>query len=519
MSVHSQLPGQEASKDRGEEHLNVFAWRTAAIGLTSLLLAGCMVGPDFRRPDAPSTDRYTEKPLPPETASTNAATGGAAQRFVAGGDLPAQWWSLYRSEPLDQMIRSGLADSPTLAAARATLRQAQENLIAQTGALMYPQVDANLSASRQKISNATFGLPGAQPIFNLYNASVNVSYTLDVFGGNRRQLEGLQSLVDYQNYQLEGAHLALTGNIVTAAIREAGLRAEIESTRQILAAEQEQVRRVTRQFDLGGVGRLELVAQRAQAAQTEATLPPLESQLAQTRHLLAVLIGKLPSETVVPEFSLDTLHLPEEIPVSIPSDLVRQRPDIRASEALLHQASAQIGVATANLYPQITLTGSFGAQSNQLHNLFAGPSLWSIGAGLLQPLFHGGALEAERRAALAAYDAALAQYQETVLQAFRNVADVLRALDDDARTVKAQAEAEVLARDTLDLTRKQYQLGGTSYLTLLVAQRQYNAAQFALVLAQANRYADTAALFQALGGGWWNRGDAAARTIRGASAR
>jgi NodT family efflux transporter outer membrane factor (OMF) lipoprotein len=508
-----QLPKQEAGKDREEEPLNVSALRNTIIGLTAVMLAGCMVGPNFQRPDAPRTDRYTETPLPQETASTT-ATGGAAQRFVAGGDLPAQWWSLYRSEPLDRLIRDALADSPTLAAARATLRQAQENLTAQTGALLYPGVDANASATREKVSNSGFGQPGTSPIFNLYNASVNVSYMLDIFGGNRRQLESLQALVDYQNYQLEGAYLALTGNIVTATIREASLRAQIASTREILAAEQDQIRRVARQFELGGVGRLELVAQRAQAAQTEATLPPLQNQLAQTRHQLAVLTGRLPSEVVVPEFSLDTLHLPEDIPVSVPSELVRQRPDIRAAEALLHQASAQIGVATANLYPQITLTGSFGAQSNQLHSLFAGPSVWSIGAGLLQPLFHGGQLEAERRAAIDAYEAAQAQYQETVLQGFRNVADALRALEEDARTVKAQAEAETLARERLDLTRKQYQLGGTSYLALLDAQRQYNLAQFALVLVQGNRYADTAALFEALGGGWWNRDVAASAAER-----
>jgi NodT family efflux transporter outer membrane factor (OMF) lipoprotein len=467
-----------------------------------------MVGPDFHRPDAPQTSRYTESPLERETVSSP-GTGGAAQRFVDGADLPAQWWSLYRSEPLDRMIREGIADSPTLVAARATLRQAQENLTAQTGALLYPRVDANASAAREKLSNAEFNQRGATPPFNLYNASVNVSYMLDIFGGNRRQLESLAAAVDFQSYQLEGAHLTLTGNIVTAAIREAGLRAQIQSTREILAAEQETVRRVARQFELGGVGRLELVAQQAQAAQTEATLPPLENQLAQTRHLLAVLTGKLPSEAAVPEFSLDTLHLPEELPVSLPSELVRQRPDIRASEALLHEASAQIGVATAALYPQVTLTGSFGAQANQLHNLFAGPAIWSLAAGLAQPLFHGGELEANRRAAIDAFEAAQAQYQETVLQGFREVADALRVLEGDARTVKAQMEAEGLARDRLELTRKQYQLGGTSYIALLDAQRQYNLAQFALVLAQSNRFADTAALFQALGGGWWKPENAA----------
>ena len=491
--------------------------RITAIALGAVLaaaLAACTVGPNFHRPDAPGTTRYTEAPLPQETASAPGTDGGEAQRFVSGADLPAQWWSLYRSEPLEHLVRDAIAGSPTLSAARATLRQAQENLAARTGALLYPAVNANASATRQKISNAAFGAPGAT-LFNLYNASVDVSYMLDIFGGNRRQLEALEALVDYQSYQLEGAHLALTSNIVTAAILEASLRAQLQATRDILAAEQETVRRVQRQYQLGGVARLDLVSVQSQAAQTEATLPPLESALAQARHQLAVLTGRLPSEASVPEFNLETLHLPDDIPVSLPSELARQRPDIRAAEALLHQASAQIGVATANLYPQVTLSGSFGGQSNQLHNLFAGPSVWSIGAGLLQPLFRGGELQAERRAAIAAYDAAQAQYEETVLQAFRNVADALRALEDDARTVKAQAEAESLARDRLELTRKQFELGGTSYLALLDAQRQFALARVALVRVQATRYADTAALFQALGGGWWNReGTPSAENVR-----
>jgi len=491
------------------ELVDVSTRRLAAIALSAAIAAalpGCTVGPDFQRPDAPNTTRYTETPMPAETASVP-GIAGATQRFRSG-DLPAQWWSLYRSEPLDRLVREALAGSPTLAAARATLREAQENLAARTGALVYPAVNADASATRQKLSNAAFSQPGTE-IFNLYNASINVSYMLDIFGGNRRQLEGLEALVDYQNYQLEGAHLALTSNIVTAAISEASLRGQLQATHDILAAEQEVVRRVQRQYELGGVARLDLVAVQSQAAQTAAIIPPLETSLAQARHLLAVLTGKVPSEASVPEFTLDTLHLPEEIPVSLPSELVRQRPDIQASEALLHQASAQIGVATANLYPQVTLTGSFGGQTNQLHNLFAGPSIWSLAAGALQPIFRGGELQAERRAAIAAFDAAQSQYQDTVLQAFRNVADALRALENDARTVKAQAEAEALARDRLDLTRKQFELGGTSYLALLDAQRQYSLARVALVRVQSTRYADTAALFQALGGGWWNREQAA----------
>jgi NodT family efflux transporter outer membrane factor (OMF) lipoprotein len=468
-----------------------------------------MVGPNFRQPDAPTAPRYTEADLPGATASAP-GPAGSTQRFAPGQDLPAQWWTLFHSDPLDQLVRQAIADSPNLTAAEAALRVARENLAAQTGALLYPQVDGTLGASRQKITGASLGQSGGgATIFNLYNASVNVSYALDVAGRNRRELEALQSLVDYQEYQLAGAHLALTSNVVTAAIREASLRAQIDSTRGIIDSQNKSLDLVRRQFELGAVGRINLVAQQAQAAQTEALLPPLERELAQTRHQLAALAGRVPSDGGIPTFDLAALTLPQDLPLSLPSALARQRPDVRAAEALLHQASAQIGVATANQYPQINLTGSFGAQATDLHNLFAGPSIWSIGAGLLQPLFHAGELEHKRLAAVAAYDQAAAQYRETVLLAFQNVADALRALEADARTLKAQSDAEALARQTLDLTQRQFQLGATNYIALLDAQRQFNQARFLLVQAQANRYADTAALFQALGGGWWN-GDAAA---------
>lgn len=456
--------------------------------------SGCAVGPDFRRPDAPAAARYTETPMPAQTAAT-ASPGGAAQRFV-DTDVPAQWWTLFQSETLDRLVREGLAHSPTLEAAQATLRQARENLAAGRGGLLFPSVTGSLDATREKTSRAS--------PFNLYNASIDVTYSLDIFGGNRRQVEALGALVDYQRFQMEGARLALTANIVTAAIREASLRAQLQATSDILAAQQESARRVQRQYELGAVGRLALASVQAQAAQTAATLPPLETALAQARHQLAILIGRTPAEAELPTIELDQLRLPQDLPVSLPSELVRQRPDMRASEALLHQASAQIGVATANLYPQLTLTGSLGGQSSELHNLFAGPALWSIGAGLVQPIFRGGQLQAERRAAIAAYDAALAQYRQTVLQAFGNVADALRALEGDALALQAQVEAERLAAQRLDLTRKQWQLGGASYLALLDAQRQDAQARVALVSARATRYADTAALFQALGGGWWN---------------
>ena len=483
--------------------------RAGLIGGTMLagaMLAGCAVGPDFRQPEAPDTKSYTSAALPQETAATP-GTGGAAQRFVGGQDIPAQWWTLFQSEPLDQLIRQALQDSPTLAAAQATLRASQENLRAQYGAALSPGVDASLSATRERISGAAFG-PGGKPnLFNLYNASVKVSYALDLFGGARRELESLRSEVDYQRFQLEGAYLTLTANIVTTAVKEGSLRAQIRASQDILTLQEKQLDVVQNQFELGAVSRADVLAQKTQVAQTRATLPPLEKELAQTRHQLAVLAGKLPSETALPEFDLDTLLLPQELPLSLPSSLVQQRPDIRASQELLHQASAQVGVATANLYPQLTLTANYGVESNKSGDLFNGnaPSIWNLGAGLVQPLFHGGELRARRRAAVAVYDQAAAQYRETILQAFQNVADVLRALEADARTLKAQADAETAARDALELTQQQFRVGAVSYLTLLNAERQHQQARIGLIQAQATRYADTAALFQALGGGWWNR--------------
>jgi len=468
------------------------------------VLSGCAVGPDFRAPKAPTTNSYTAELLP---AETEAAPGvaGAAQRFALGKDIPQEWWTLLQSEELDRLIRQALSDSPTVAAAKARLREADENRRAQYGAL-FPAADANISASRQKISGAEFGQPGSDiSAFNLYNASVNISYALDIFGSTTRKLEALQSQIDYQRFQLEGVYLTLTSNIVTTAVKDASLRGQVRAIRQIIEAQEEQLNIVEEQFRLGGVPWSDVLAQRAQLAQTQAVLPPMEKQLAQTRHQLAVLVGRLPSEADLPEFDLDDFQLPEELPVSLPSLLVRQRPDIRAAEEVIHAASAQVGVATANLYPQITLTASFGLEASTLGDLFSsGAAIWSLGGGLLQPIFHGGELTAKRRAAIAVYDQAAEQYRDTVLQAFQNVADVLRALAGDASTLKAQAEAEAVARDALDLTQKQFQLGAVSYLSLLNAERQYQQALLALVQAQAARFADTAALYQALGGGWWN---------------
>lgn len=478
-----------------------------SVAAACLAMCGCTVGPDFRAPAAPAATGYTATALPPET-TTSPVAGGAAQRLVAGADIPAQWWELFHSPELDHVIRQALKDNPTLAAAQATLLQARENLRARIGTEYYPGVDASLTGQRQQATGAAFGQPGAGTfIYSLFNATVNVSYTLDVFGGGRRELEGLRSQVDYQRFQLEGAYLTLASNIVTTAVQEASLRAQLKATRGIITLQERQLELVERQFQLGGASRADILAQEAQLAQSRTGLPPLEKELAQTRNLMAVYTGKLPSEATLPEFSLDKLNLPGELPLSLPSSLVRQRPDIRASEELLHAAGAQVGVATANLYPQITLNGSMGSQATRVQDLFtSGTFIWSLGAGLTQPLFHGGELTAKRRAAVAALDQASAQYRETVLQAFQNVADVLQALESDTAALKAQSEAERTARDSLELTQRQFVLGAVSYLSLLNAERQHQQALLSLVQARAARFADSAALFQAMGGGWWNRG-------------
>lgn len=472
-------------------------------GMILLILSGCMVGPDFESPSSPDVDSYTASPLPKETEAT-AVSGGTAQHLDFTGRLSDQWWKMFGSEELNALIKEGLAQNPSLTAASEAIIKAHENLRAAGGALLSPNIDASLSATKQKTSAASSG--GISDRFHLLSASVDVSYTLDMFGASRRQLEGLSAQVDYRRFEYEASYLTLTSNLVTTAIQEASLAAQIATTKETVASEKKQLALTKKQFEIGAIAKESVLTLQTQLARTRATLPLLQKQLAVTRHALAALTGRLPGEGGLPTFDLNGLHLPVELPVSLPSTLVRQRPDIRASEALLHQASAAVGVATANLYPQITLSASYGGQSTSLNNLLADQNtFWNLGAGLLQPIFHGGELEARRRAAIAAYNQAAAEYRTTVLFAFENVADVLRALDSDAQALQAQAEADVAAKANLELTRQQFKLGATNYLSLLVAQQFYQQGRIGLVIARAQRYADTAALFQALGGGWWNR--------------
>lgn len=472
--------------------------------LTGLCLTSCAVGPDFESPEAPQTQSYTETELPQQTVETE-GPGGQSQRFVHGMDIPACWWYLFQSEPLNELIIKALKNSPNLQAAQAALRQAETSLQISVASL-YPFVNLQAYPERQRFNPAIFDVQSQPVTFNLFNATTNVSYTLDLFGAIRRQIEASEAQLDYQKYQAEATYLTLTSNIVTTAITEASLRGQIQATTELIISQEKILDITQKKLHLGGASQLDVLAQETQLAQTKATLPPLQNNLAQIRHGLAVLIGDLPSESDLPSFDLNDIILPTDLPVSVPSSLVCQRPDIRASEALLHAASAQIGIATANLLPQITLTGSYGFLSDRLKTLFEHNSiLWNVIGNVLQPVFQGGALIEKRKGAIAAFEEAFAQYRQTVLQAFQNVADTLRALEIDAQQLHIQTIAEDAATKTLKLTETQYRLGAVSYLNLLDAERQYHQARIGRIQAQAARYADTAALFQALGGGWWNR--------------
>lgn len=479
----------------GRPHLRTFALLVLIVGL-----AGCAAGPDFKRPAAPDVADYTATPLPVQTESASARLG-EPQRLVTGMAVDAQWWRSLKSPKLDALIETALTASPSLAAARATLRQAQELHAAQAGSTLYPQVDAGLTAQRQRTTPSALGQVGDAREFSLYNASVGVRYNLDLAGGNRRALEALAARADNRRYELEAARLTLAGNIATAAITGARIAAQIEATAAILRAQEEQLQLAQERVRLGQAAPDEVLALRTQAEQTRAELPTLRKQMQQTEHLLAVLAGRAPGAGGIPEFSLADFTLPTELPLVVPSELVRHRPDIRASEALLHAANADYGVAVAKLYPQINLSASLGSQALTTGALFGGGSaVWSLVGQLTQPLFDRG-LPAEKRAALAAFDAAAANYQGVVLEALRNVADALRAVENDAQTLAALVAADEAARGSLHSVERQYQLGAASYVQLIIAQQQAQQTRIGLAAAQAQRLADSVALYQAIGAG------------------
>ena len=472
-----------------------------------LLAAGCTVGPNFKKPPAPDVSGYTPAPLT-TTSSTPNVAGGEAQRIVEARDIPGEWWALFHSQALDELIERSLKANPDLKAAQAALTVARENMLAQRG-VYYPSVSAGFSATRAKSSSNISPVTNTSALnYSLYTPQVSVSFVPDVFGLNRRTVESLKAQEQQARFALAATHITLSSNVAAAAVQEASLRAQIEATHELITINTDMLGILRNQFAKGYVSRLDVAAQEAQLAQVQATLPPLLKQLAQERDLLAVLSGGFPSRELPEKFELSSFELPQELPLSLPSQLVEQRPDVRQAEENLHSASAQIGIAVANRLPGFALTADAGAMATVFTRLFAGGTgFWDVGASVTQPVFEGGTLLHRERAAIAAYDQAAEQYRSTVLTAFQNVADTLTALQQDADGLKAAAAAKEAAVVTLDLARKQYQSGYANYLALLSAEQAYQQALLALVQAQASRYADTAALFQALGGGWWNRTD------------
>ena len=472
---------------------------TAASTL-SAAVAAC-VGPDFHRPEPPSAPRYTEEPLASATASAP-GVGGAAQRFLEQQDVARNWWTLFGSAQLDELVTEALRANPQVLSAQAALRQAMEIAAAQRGSY-FPAVQADFDAQRQRNAVGVLAptLTSGTALFNLFTPQVTVSYVPDIFGANRRQVESLEAQAEASRFALDATYLTLTANVVTTAIQEAGLRAQIAATERMIALARESLTVLRHQFDLGGVAEADVFAQDASLAELEGTLPPLHKQWYQARDALAVLTGHLPSDFKSVPFELDQLVLPADLPLGVPSQLVERRPDVRAAEAQLHSATAEVGVATANMLPQLTLTGNIGSSATLMSDLFkSGTGFWSIGANAAQTLFEGGTLLHRKRAAERALDQAAAVYRLAVLTAFQNVADALHALDTDADALSAASRTAEAAQKSLDVAHHQLELGSVNYLALVGAEQTYQQAVVGLVQARANRYADTAALFQALGG-------------------
>jgi NodT family efflux transporter outer membrane factor (OMF) lipoprotein len=474
----------------------------------SIGVASCTVGPDFEAPKPPSVTRYTS---PDETIvpGPDARKAAPTQAVALGERVAADWWTLFRSPKLDLLVKQAIAGSRTLEGAKTKLEQARE-AVAVAASALYPQVGLNASVMEEKQTAATFGLtPNVAPLppsFNLFQVGPTASYTPDLFGQTHRRIEQQVALAEYQSDQLDAAYLTLTGNTVSQALQVAAVRSQLKALNDILAIDRQNVDLVRKQRQAGTVPDSDVIVAESQLAADETLKPGLEQQLSVAKHALAVLIGRAPGNWSPPDFDLAAFTLPHRLPVSIPSELVHQRPDIQAAEAQLHAASAQIGIATAQLYPSITLSAGINASSLNGADLFNPSALaWSIAAGLTQPIFDGGMREAERRAALAAFKESAADYQQTVLQAFGQVADILQALTHDTNLLAAQRHALSMASEAVRLQRINYGSGGSGIIGLLDAQRQYQQAQLGYVRAEAQRHQDTVQLLVAMGGGWWDQ--------------
>ena len=479
------------------------------LAISLISLSGCAVGPDFKKPAPPDVSGYTRQPLA-ATGSVD-VSGGDAQRFDIGKDISGDWWTVFHSKPLNDLVDEALKNNSDLKAAQAALKASREGVLAQRGAF-FPSISAGLSATReQDPSGALAPVPSNNAfLYNLYTPQVSVAYMPDVFGLNRRTVESLTAQAKAVRFQLYATYTTLTSNVVVTAIQIASIHDQIAAMRELMDADSKMVGILEDQLKKGYASGLDMAAQRSQLAQASAALRPLLKQSAQLHDLMAVLTGHFPSQGPEVEFRLASLTLPQDLPVSIPAKLVEQRPDIGQAEENLHAASAQIGVAVANRFPNIQITAGAGSEALKWSQLFTpGTEFWNLGASLAAPIFQGGQLLHQERAARANYEQAAQQYRSTVLAAFQNVADTLSALQQDAEALKAAAVADQAAKETLDITERQVRDGYSGNLQLFTAEQAYQQAHIALVQAQADRFADTAALFQALGGGWWHRTDLA----------
>ena len=514
MSVHPQ-PRSPTDPDIAvlagpPNRISAKSHRPGLIGATLLLLlAGCAVGPNFRRPAPPDVAAFTS-PAVSATTSVPGIAGGDAQRFIQGTDISAEWWTLFHSAALTELIERSLKNNPDLEAARAALSVARENVLAQRG-VYYPSVAATFAASRQRQSGQIAPTLNSNAfLYNLFTPEVTVSYVPDVFGLNRRTVESLKAQEQEARFQMIATYTTLTANVVVTAIQMSSLQRQVEATRGLIDSNTKALEILKYQFSKGYASRLDLAAQESQLAQVAATLPPLVKQLAQLHDLLAALTGRFPAQVPDEKFDLSSLKLPGELPVSLPSVLVEQRPDVLQAEANLHDASAKIGISIANRLPSFPLVANAGSSAAFMDQLFTeGTGFWGVGVNATAPLFQGGQLLHQERAAKAAYTEAAEQYRSTVLAAFQNVADTLTALEQDAEALQAAKTAADAAKLTLDLAQRQWHAGYAGYLALLSAEQANQQSQINLVQAEASRYADTAALFQALGGGWWNRAELA----------
>lgn len=462
-------------------------------------LSACTVGPDFKRPVPPDIRKYTSGGKPDQTVEAN----GVSQKFVIASKVPERWWQLFHQSKLDPILHQVLQGNQTLKEALANLEQSQNDLRAGYG-VFYPQVSAGFSGAHQKSNPAALGGQFPSKIFDILTLSGTISYALDIFGGQRREVEGLRAQVDYKNYLVLASYLSLTGNALNTIVARAAYQEQVRATKEILKKMREQIEITKSQVKAGTLSYSGLLTLQAQYAAIEATIPTLEQKVDQTNNLLAVLSGKAPSEwPEIGEIKLSDLTLPKNLPVTLPSELVRQRPDILASEAELHMASAQIGVATAALYPSFNLSGSFGVTKNSISGLVGAKNdFWNIGGGITAPLFEGGSLRANRDAAQSAYKASLAKYRQTTLTAFAQVADTLRAIEADALVLKSQGEALKASQSALELLQISYKSGLSTYLEVLTADIQYQQTRLNYIQGIGQRFQDSIALFMALGGGW-----------------